>query len=44
VAMTGWARESDRRRAFEAGFDRHLIKPVDAEALEALVNGPNVPV
>jgi signal transduction histidine kinase/CheY-like chemotaxis protein len=38
VAVTGWARETDRRRAIEAGFDRHLTKPVAAEVLEALLN------
>ena len=31
VAVTGWARESDQRRALEAGFDRHLTKPVSAD-------------
>src|SRR5438105_2366461 len=29
VAVTGWGQEDDRRRAREAGFDRHLVKPVD---------------
>ena len=38
IAVTGWARETDRRRAIEAGFDRHLTKPVAAEVLEALLN------
>ncbi|MFV0296663.1 MAG: response regulator [Hyphomicrobiaceae bacterium] len=28
VALTGWGREEDRTRAFEAGFDAHLVKPV----------------
>jgi two-component system, sensor histidine kinase len=35
VAMSGYGRESDRRRAQEAGFDAHLVKPV---ALETLMN------
>jgi PAS domain S-box-containing protein len=39
VAVTGWARDVDRRRALEAGFDRHLTKPVGADVLEALLNG-----
>ena len=39
IAVTGWVREADRRRALEAGFDRHLTKPVDANLLEALLNG-----
>ena len=38
VAMTGWARESDRRRALDSGFDGHLTKPVNADVLEALLN------
>jgi PAS domain S-box-containing protein len=36
VALTGWGQESDRRRAIEAGFDYHLTKPVDPEALDRL--------
>jgi len=39
IAVTGWVREADRRRALEAGFDEHLTKPVDASLLEALLNG-----
>ena len=35
IALTGWGQESDKRRALEAGFDRHLVKPVDFETLEA---------
>ena len=38
IAMTGWGQDEDRRRAFEAGFDQHLTKPVAADALETLVN------
>lgn len=29
VALTGWGQASDRERAASAGFDRHLLKPVD---------------
>jgi CheY-like chemotaxis protein len=43
VAMTGWAREADRHRALEAGFDRHVTKPVDADVLEALLNTSVMP-
>ncbi len=39
VALSGWGQETDRARAREAGFDRHLIKPADAAALEALLGG-----
>ena len=37
VALTGWGREEDLRRTREAGFDDHLVKPVAADKLEALL-------
>ncbi|HEX9945131.1 MAG TPA: PAS domain-containing protein [Thermoanaerobaculia bacterium] len=37
VAMTGWGQEEDRRRSQEAGFDRHLVKPVDPKGLNDLL-------
>ena len=37
VALTGWGQSEDRRRAQEAGFDRHLLKPVDLSDLKALL-------
>ncbi|HEY7241608.1 MAG TPA: ATP-binding protein [Burkholderiales bacterium] len=37
VALTGWGQEEDRRRACEAGFDHHLVKPADIAALQALL-------
>ena len=37
VAVSGWGREEDRRRAFAAGFDHHLTKPMTGPALEALL-------
>jgi PAS domain S-box-containing protein len=37
VAVTGWGREDDRKRAFAAGFDHHLTKPITGEALQALL-------
>jgi len=37
VAVTGWGQEGDRRRAKEAGFDCHLVKPVDPAALMRLM-------
>ena len=40
VALTGWGQDSDRRRAAEAGFDHHLVKPADPAALAALLWGP----
>jgi CheY-like chemotaxis protein/two-component sensor histidine kinase len=38
VAVTGWGQEDDRRRAQEAGFDKHLVKPVDFAILEKLLD------
>jgi CheY-like chemotaxis protein len=40
VAVTGWGQSEDRRRAYEAGFDHHLAKPVAAEAIESVLRGP----
>lgn len=37
IALTGWGQEEDKRRAKEAGFDHHLIKPVEISSLEALL-------
>jgi CheY-like chemotaxis protein len=37
IALTGYGQEGDQRRAYEAGFDLHLTKPVEAQVLrEAL--------
>jgi PAS domain S-box-containing protein len=33
IAVTGWGKEEDRRRTLEAGFDDHLVKPVDPTVL-----------
>jgi CheY-like chemotaxis protein len=38
VALTGWGQNEDRRRTEEAGFDAHLIKPVDEAALRTLLD------
>jgi CheY-like chemotaxis protein/anti-sigma regulatory factor (Ser/Thr protein kinase) len=37
VALTGWGQDEDRRRAREAGFDHHLVKPPDLDALRSLL-------
>jgi PAS domain S-box-containing protein len=39
VAVTGWGQEADRQRAKDAGFHRHLVKPVDLDALSELIDG-----
>lgn len=36
-AQTGWGQEDDKRRARDAGFDRHLVKPVDPEELNRIL-------
>jgi CheY-like chemotaxis protein len=37
VAVTGYGQEQDRRAALEAGFDHHMVKPVDLEKLAAIL-------
>jgi two-component system, chemotaxis family, CheB/CheR fusion protein len=37
VALTGWGQEQYRRRSQEAGFDRHMIKPANADALRTVL-------
>ena len=38
IALTGWGQATDKERAMAAGFDRHLVKPVDADVLGALLD------
>jgi CheY-like chemotaxis protein len=38
VAVTGWGQETDRQRAKDAGFHRHLVKPVDLDALREVMS------
>ena len=37
IALTGWGQEEDRRKSEEAGFDGHLVKPVDYDELLELL-------
>ncbi|MEP7244625.1 MAG: response regulator [Gammaproteobacteria bacterium] len=37
IALTGWGRQTDIDAAYAAGFDGHLLKPVDPEALVNLI-------
>jgi CheY-like chemotaxis protein len=39
IALTGWGSESDRRRTTKAGFNQHLVKPVEPDAILGLLNG-----
>jgi PAS domain S-box-containing protein len=40
IAMTGWGQERDKMQAMEAGFDAHLTKPIDFQALDRLLAVP----
>ena len=41
IALSGWGQAEDRRQSQEAGFDHHLVKPVDSEELYKLLQaGP----
>jgi signal transduction histidine kinase len=37
IALTGWGQPQDVRRSAEAGFDRHLVKPIEIEALSTVL-------
>ncbi len=39
VALTGYGQEEDRRRSATAGFDHHLVKPIDLQTLASLLSG-----
>jgi len=39
AALTGWGQQSDRRRTAAAGFDHHLVKPLEPTAIERLLAG-----
>ena len=43
IAVTGWGQAEDRERSQQAGFDHHLIKPVDPSALLELLTGKDCP-
>jgi CheY-like chemotaxis protein len=38
IALTGWGQEEDRRQSKDAGFDGHLVKPVNYDELLQLLN------
>ncbi|ARN81446.1 PAS domain-containing hybrid sensor histidine kinase/response regulator [Methylocystis bryophila] len=37
AALSGWGREEDKQRAAAAGFDHHFVKPIELDAIEALI-------
>ena len=37
VAVTGWGQDEDRRKSMEAGFDHHLVKPIEYGELESVL-------
>jgi CheY-like chemotaxis protein len=39
VALTGWGQDEDKARSRAAGFDHHIVKPVEPSMLEALISG-----
>jgi PAS domain S-box-containing protein len=41
VAITGWGQDADRKRSKEAGFDLHLVKPVDPNVLVSVLEQRN---
>jgi CheY-like chemotaxis protein len=43
VALTGYGREEDKKRANDAGFDHHLTKPVDFDAIDRLLANASAP-
>ena len=43
VAITGYGGDADRRRTREAGFDAHLTKPLDEEALARILSSDRRP-
>ena len=41
IALSGYAYAEDQTRAADAGFDRHIAKPVDVESLERVLSQVN---
>jgi signal transduction histidine kinase/CheY-like chemotaxis protein len=42
IAITGWSSEADRARSADAGFDHHLVKPLDPTLLAELLSSPDL--
>ena len=43
IAQTGWGQDQDRQRTKDAGFNGHLIKPIDHDRLEKILSDLSVP-
>jgi CheY-like chemotaxis protein len=43
IALTGWGQDEDRRRSMDAGFDHHLVKPVNCVLLGDLLDKLRAP-
>jgi CheY-like chemotaxis protein len=44
IALTGYGQDDDRRRSQEAGFNAHLVKPVDLDILRQMLSCPGLSV
>ena len=42
IAVTGWGQGDDRQRSHDAGFDHHMVKPVNPQALMKMLAGLQV--
>jgi PAS domain S-box-containing protein len=40
IALTGYGQDEDRQRSLEAGFDEHVVKPMDSSKLSAILEAP----
>jgi len=40
IALTGWGQQEDVRRCMQAGFDHHMVKPLDVDKLWGFIAGP----
>jgi CheY-like chemotaxis protein len=43
IAVTAYSQDEDRQRSHEAGFELHLVKPVDPDALRRVLDSPGHP-
>jgi CheY-like chemotaxis protein len=43
IALTGWGEDEDKKRSLNAGFDLHLVKPVEFDAIESILKHPKLP-